>query len=341
VSQFSLGDFKSGSGSTDAGQTVPRDALALLMESIGKHAIEEDEAELQRLQDRVALETERIKTADQVRAAVESVIQLMAQHNEAVRTDHRSYAAELTKAMRMMVETIGHVSKSSQAAVHQLTVIEKNLEDVTASVDATKLRSKLGICLRMIREQSETLQAQTEEHVNYLKSFVLQSQIGQQQAALVEEPLDPVTRLPTRAFAENLIEEQLANKTDCMVGIVTINRLGGLKERFGQANVDELVKIVAKQLAQRLPEATTLCRWSANSFVAVTAILSSYAESSQQWRRVSGLKVEKQIEDENRTAMVVLNTSVMVEHLRSLSSKRALIQNLDRFVILQSGELAA
>jgi hypothetical protein len=31
----------------------------------------------------------------------------------------------------------------------------------------------------------------------------------------------------------------------------------------------------------------------------------------------------------------------MVEHLRPLSSKRALIQNLERFVSLQSGELAA
>jgi hypothetical protein len=31
----------------------------------------------------------------------------------------------------------------------------------------------------------------------------------------------------------------------------------------------------------------------------------------------------------------------MVEHLRPLSSKRALIQNLDRFVMQQNGEMAA
>jgi GGDEF domain-containing protein len=193
----------------------------------------------------------------------------------------------------------------------------------------------------MIREQSETLQANTEEQMNTLKTFVASSPIAQQQAALLEKPIDPVTNLPTRAFAENLIQERLANKTDCMVGLVIINRFTGLQGRFGPAHVDDLVRAVVKQLAQRLPEATTLCRWSANSFVAITDIVSSYAESSQQWRRVSGLKVEKQIEDESRTALVVLNTSVMLEHLRPLASKRALIQNLDRFVMLQSGELAA
>jgi hypothetical protein len=31
----------------------------------------------------------------------------------------------------------------------------------------------------------------------------------------------------------------------------------------------------------------------------------------------------------------------MLEHVRALSSKRALIQNLDRFATLKSGELAA
>ncbi len=338
MSVISLSDMKTGSVSTDSG---PSDLLSLLMESIGKHAIEDDPDDLQRFQDAVAIEVERARSADQARAAVEAVIELMAKHNDSVKSDHRAYASELAKAMRMMVETIGHVSKSSQAAVHQLAVIEKNLEEVTASNDATKLRSKLGVCLKMIREQSETIQAHTEEQMGVLKSFVAASAVGQQQAAMFEQPVDSVTGLPTRMFAEKLIQERLHNKTDCMVGMVAINRFSGLKGRFGQVAVDDLVKTVAKQLAQRLPEATTLCRWSTNSFVAITDIVSSYAEASQQWRKVNGLKVEKQIDDETRTALVVLNTTVMVEHLRPLSSKRALVQNLDRFSTIQSGEIAA
>jgi len=338
VSFISLTEIKSDS---DAAALAMSELLALLMESIGKHAIEEDPADLHRFQQRVAIETQRLKTTDQARPAVEAVIDLMAQHNESVKADHRAYSAELNKAMRMMVDTIGQVSKSSQAAVHQLTVIEKNLEEVTASNDATKIRSKLGLCLKMIREQSETLKVQASEQLSTLKSFVAASPVGQQQSAIFDEPVDAVTGLPTRSFAENIIQKRLENKIDCMIGMVTINRFGGLKSRFGQGTVDELIKEITRQLAQRLPEATTLCRWSAGSFVAITDIVSSYSETSQQWRRVNGLKLEKQIDHASRTAFVVLNTSVLVEHLRPLSSKREMIQTLDRFASLQSGEAAA
>jgi len=338
VSFISLTEIKSDS---DAAVLALSNLLALLMESVGKYAIEEDPADLYRFQQRVAIETERMKNAREARPAVEAVIDLMAQHNESVKADHRAYAAELNKAMRMMVDTIGQVSKSSQAAVHQLTVIEKNLEEVTASNDATKIRSKLGVCLKMIREQNETLKVQTSEQLNTLKSFVAASPVGQQQSAIFDEPVDAVTGLPTRAFAENLIQKRLESKVDCMVGMVTINRFGGLKTRFGQGTVDELIKEITRQLAQRLPEATTLCRWSAGSFVAITDIVSSYSETSQQWRKVNGLKLEKQIDDASRTAFVVLNTSILVEHLRPLSSKREMIQTLDRFASLQSGEAAA
>ncbi len=338
MSLISLSEIKSES---DAQILVKDELLALLMDSIGKCSIEEDAADLHRFQQRIALETERLKRPDEARPAVEAVIELMAQQNESVRRDHRAYAAELTKAMRMMVETIGQVSKTSQAAVHQLGVIEKSLEEVTASNDATKIRSKLGVCLKMIREQNDTLKAQTSEQLSTLKSFVAASPVGQQQSAIFDEPVDAVTGLPTRTFAENLIQQRLENKTECMVGMVTVNRFGGLKSRFGKGTVDELIKAITRQLAQRLPEATTLCRWSAGSFVAITDITSSYAETSQQWRRVNGLKLEKQIDDDSRTAFVVLNTSILVEHLRPLSSKREMIQTLDRFASLQSGDAAA
>ncbi len=315
--------------------------LAVLMEGISKHAIDDSADELVRFQSRISHEIDRLKTTTDARAVVDAVIETVAEHNSGIQADYRAHATELSQAMRMMVETISHVSKSSTAAVHQLGVIEKNLEEVTASTDATKLRSKLGVCLKMIREQSETLQAHTEEHLSYLKSFVASSPVGQQQVAMLEKPLDKVTGLPNRAYAEKLLDERISTKTPCMVGMVSVTRFGGLKGRFGQAVVDALIQSVAQQLAQRLPEATTLCRWSSNSFVAITEIVSSYAEASQQWRKVNGLKVEKHIDDSSRTAMVVLNTTTMVEHLHALSSKRTLVQSLERFADLHSGDSAS
>jgi GGDEF domain-containing protein len=176
------------------------------------------------------------------------------------------------------------------------------------------------------------MRTQSEERVKHLKSFVSSTPAGLQAAANFEDPIDKVTGLPTRAFAENLINDRLSRKSECMVGVVALNRFKGLSENFGPAVTDDLVKTVARQLTQRLPEATELCRWSANSFIAITDIVSSYAETSQQWSRVRGLKIEKQIEDPTRTALVSLNTNLMLEHLRPNSSSRVFVHEVDRFV---------
>ncbi len=80
MSQISLGDIPSGDmrAGSGVGENGCPDILALLVGSIGKHAVAEDGDELQRFQERIAAEMERLKAADQVRSAVESVIQLMA-----------------------------------------------------------------------------------------------------------------------------------------------------------------------------------------------------------------------------------------------------------------------
>ena len=313
-------------------------------ESIGASAVDDKEEELQRFQQRLGAVVSTVRAASQpqeVRTSVDHVIELMTKHNEGVTADYKVRTSELGRALRMMVETITDVSTSSQAAVHQLSVIEKNLEEATAGSDATRLRSKLSVCLKMIREQSQSLRVHSENRVNHLKSFVASAAPGLQGAPELEEQLDPVTGLPTRAFAENLLDERLAAGTDCLVGVVTVDRYTNLLASFGQPAMDDLMKTVSSQLAQRLPEATTLCRWSAHSFIAVTDITSSFAETSQQWRRVKGLKVEKQIETKSRTALVLLNTSVMVEHLRPVASKRTFIQSVERFAADRSGAAAA
>ena len=330
--QYSLGTTVNAAQQNGGLQT---DLLCMLVENIGKHAVEEKQEELQRFQQRLDSEIDRlrnVKDQAEVKGIVQGVIELMARQNEAVKSDYKLYTSELGKALRLMVETIGDVSKTSQAGVHQLSVIQKNLEEVTVAQDATRFRSKLAVCLKMILEHSETMRTQSEERVKHLKSFVSSTPAGLQAAANFEDPIDKVTGLPTRAFAENLINDRLSRKSECMVGVVALNRFKGLSENFGPAVTDDLVKTVARQLTQRLPEATELCRWSANSFIAITDIVSSYAETSQQWSRVRGLKIEKQIEDPTRTALVSLNTNLMLEHLRPNSSSRVFVHEVDRFV---------
>ncbi len=339
--QLSLGSTLGGGehlGEATSGET---ELLCQLMNAISRHSPEEDPQEFQRFQECITAEADRLKAAtDQAgrKLAVEAVIALVAQHNAAAKTYQKARAAELTQALRMMTDTIGQVGQSSQAAVHQLGLIEKGIEEATATNDITRFRMKLGVCLKMIREQSESLKVQTHQHLEQLKAFVVTASVGQD-SQLLDEPLDSLTGLPARCFAESLIKQRFERRTDCLVGLVSMNRMKSFKARFGQEAMDDVVKTMARLLAQRLPVETTLCRWSDFSFVAVTDITSSYAEMSQQWRKVGGLKVEKHIENGNKAAFVSVNTSILLEHVRPLSSRRELIQNLDRFVAQQCGEI--
>ena len=318
---------------------IQTEMLCHLIDAIGKHAVEENEEELRRFQQRLGVEAASLRSASQpeaIKTSVDGTIKLMAQQNETVKADYQVRTNELGRALRMMVETITDVSTSSQAAVHQLSLIEKNLEEATAGADATRFRSKLGVCLNMIREHSQMLRTQSENQVNQLKTFVASAAPGLNAVPEFEGPLDPLTGLPTRNFAENLLDERMSRGIDCLVGVVAVDRYASLLASFGRPIMDDLIKTISRDLAQRLPEATALCRWSANSFIAVTDIVSSFAETSQQWRRVRGLKLEKEIGTDSRTALVMLNTSLLVEHLRPASSKRTFIQNAERFVAQHS-----
>jgi GGDEF domain-containing protein len=308
--------------------------LCLLIESVGKHAVEEKQEELLRYQQRLNTEMERLRATNEqseLRAIVLRVIDLTAKQNAAVKSDYKMHTAELGKALRLMVETIAEVSKSSDAGANQLTAIEKNLEEATAIGNATNFRWKLAVCLKQIREHSEITRTESQQRLAHLKDFVASAPASLQAAVNFEEPMDKLTGLPTRAFAENLIDERLAQNSDCLVGVVAINRFKDMREKFGPAVINDLIKTVVQQLTQRLPE-TQLCRWSANSFMAISSIVSSYAETAQPWRGIRGLRVEKHIEDPSRTALVSLNTNLLVEHLRPSSSKRVLLQEVDRFV---------
>lgn len=308
------------------------------MGGVADHSLEEDPAERERFLACANAEIERLKQAKEPadsKAAVEAFLELIAQHNRAVQQEHRSHTTELSQSLRMMADTIAFVGRSSQVAVHQLSVIEHDIEEATATEDAAKLRVKLGGCLQAIREQGERLRTQSEDHLQQLKAFVASTAAGKE-LALLDEPLDAVTGLPGRGFAENLIQEKLSQRLDSIVAVVRIDRLQAFMNRYGQAAVDRVMERAAQLLALRAPEGSILCRWSANSFIAFTEITTDFAGVSRQWNMLGSLKFEENIEEGGRAAFVVLTTSMLLEHLRATASRRNLIQNLDRFVGVQT-----
>jgi GGDEF domain-containing protein len=308
-------------------------ALTRLIDGIAEYSVDIDPDENNNFREKLAAESARIKEIED-RAATESVVtsvlELMCTHRDTLQTAHEKYSSELKKAMRMMTDTIAHIGKSSQVAVHQLSVIEKKLEEASAIRDAANLQMKLAVCLQMIREQSEALQAQSQAQINQVKTFLNTAGLSEAEG-LLESSVDPLTGLPARPFAEKLIQDQLNSKTRGLIGLFVVNRLAGIEGKYGRRASEDVVRVVARHLAQKLPVSSTLCVWSANSFVTITDAGSGQADAAYQLRRLGGMQLEKSIEGQARSAFLLLTTSFLSLELGPQASKRGLTQEMDAF----------
>ncbi len=175
---------------------------------------------------------------------------------------------ELKLTMRALTQTVTFLSESRSTVVHQLTFIERQLEQASELEDIRLLRPKLMQCLELVRE--ETGRLQSESAVN---SELVRSKLGAAPQT-VEPPrrigtLDPVTGLPARQVAQRLIEDKISSGKEFLVGLFIPSRLELVNRHHGRAAGDELLLQIAQHLTKNIPAPNTLCRWSGPAFLAI------------------------------------------------------------------------
>jgi GGDEF domain-containing protein len=203
--------------------------------------------------------------------------------------------------------------------------------------DLKKFRSEMSSLSGSLSERSSAAEISSLLHSG-LKSLAT---YNTRTAKLVTRPVAaPANGLPDRSSAEQEIAAKIASNRDCVCGLFLVNRLASINARFGRTVGDEIMLLVAERLAQHLPAGVAVFRWSESALVALVEVEPNIAEVTRRLARAASMNLEKNIETEHRFVLVPITLAFTLKRLSGNCSPPDTFQELDRFVSINTGEMA-
>lgn len=241
---------------------------------------------------------------------------------------------ELKAVMRTMTDTITFLSESRSTVVHQLTFIERQLEEATELDDIRLLRPRLNECLEAVRQETARLQEESSAH-----SATVRTQMGINSAGTASRrlgSLDLATGLPGRPAAERLLGEKSAGGIRCSLAVFVPERLAFVTKRHGPEGEAEVLLHVAHHLSKQMPPKAWLYRWSGPAFLAIRAVPEGESADDHLWHQIAGKHIEKTLTSERRSALVRVTLSCKAAVTLPFAPLDSMLKELDQFVTLQA-----
>jgi hypothetical protein len=98
--------------------------------------------------------------------------------------------------------------------------------------------------------------------------------------------------------------------------------------------------LTAERLGQHLPVGVAVFRWSESALVALVEVDPNIAEVTRRFARAASMNLEKNIETEHRFVLVPITLAFTLKRLSGTCSPPDIFQELDRFVSINTGEMA-
>jgi GGDEF domain-containing protein len=313
--------------------------LQLLLQGISLHAVEADEKDLFRFRHEISEISERLSdqsSADDILVAVGTVIRAMSENSRTTARHTHAYLRELQTMLAMMTETIAFLSASSKTGVEQLHNVEKNLQKASSIDDIRVLRGKLDDCLTMVRNERNRIREESQTRITALREGVERT-ASHVRLADITQVTDPATGLPGRGAAEEMIAAKISVGKDFVIALFLVDRLSHVNARLGRKVGDEILLEVAQHIGQQ-PVAGSLFRWSGPAFILISDIHPSLSAVQRQMKRIASMRIEKTVETEGRSILLLVTCSFMIQEISARDSLEALGRNFDRFVAAQTGE---
>lgn len=296
-----------------------------------------------RLRTGLAAITSRISeqaSIDDIANAVDAATELLRKHHATVLQRGAQQLAELKAVMRTMTDTITFLSESRSTVVHQLTFVERQLEEATELEDIRLLRPRIAECLELVRQENARLQAESAAHTEAVrqKMGLSVSVPGEKSAVRKVGTLDIATGLPNRDAAERLIGEKASNGRRCSIALFVPERLGFVVRRHGREAEDEVLLHVAQHVTRLLPAGAHLYRWSGPSLLAVKPSSGAPEHEHQVWTQIASKPYEKTIGNERRSALLRITLACLVTHADIETPLAGLFEEMDQFVMQSTKE---
>jgi GGDEF domain-containing protein len=316
--------------------SIPREIiehLQVLIRGIGRYAIEGDPYELKRLQHRMSGIAETLavgSSPEDLLVGIGKTLRTLEEYNRGAAVIFKGQFEELRGMLSTMTATVKFVTSSSETSLKQLSVVEAKLQRAGTLEDIRQVKTSLTDCLSLVRSESLRLQGETRGRMAELKNEVerLSSRL---KAAATDDSEDPVTGLKGRSLAEEEIKNKIRVGKDFTVALFILDRVASINARFGRLVGDDILITGAKTLAQKL-SGTTLYRWSGPAFVAVFDPSVNLTQAQFRATQAAAMRVEKSIEADNRSVLIVITASCHLQRVSIASSPEEILRKMDEFM---------
>jgi GGDEF domain-containing protein len=309
------------------------DHLQILIRGIALHAIEGDPEDLKQLQQRMAGIAETLtvdSSPDDLLVGIGKTLRSLEEYNRRASGIFNGQVEELRGMLSTMTATVIFITSSSETSVKQLSAIEVKLQRASTLEDTRQVKSYLTDCLTLVRSEALRLQTEARTRINSLKGDV-ERLSNRLKAASADESEDPVTGLKGRSSAEEVITTKMAAGKEFLVALFVLDRIASINGRFGRQVGDDILISGAQNLAQKL-SGTTLFRWSGPGFVAVFDPSISMTQAETRATQAASLRIEKTIEADNRSVLIVITASCNLQRLSGKIAPDAIFKNMDAFM---------
>ena len=307
--------------------------IHVLLTGLAVHALEGDPDQLRYFQDQMAsisVSLNEGSTDEDLLVNTGRALRMLEAYNQSVTGTLKSHADELRMMLVMMTETVAFLTATSQTSVTHLQMIERKLQRASTLADARQLRAQMTDCLTVVRSESSRIQSESRARLNSMQAE-LDRVSARIQVGVLDASSDPVTGLPVRALAEQAIAAKIASGREQVVALFTIDHLSSINSRYGRATGDEILLLVAQQLAKRLSDAT-LYRWSGPAILALLEVTTTAEAAENRARFAGAMRVEKSVEAENRSVLLPVNCQCRVHRVSSKAAADAVFLSIDRLV---------
>jgi len=154
------------------------------------------------------------------------------------------------------------------------------LRDRAQSLQNLTQLPELGFLRRKLAEMAPAGQVTAQQEPvspHQLNRLELELEQAYQRIMLLSQAAenDSLTRLPARGVAERRIRELVDKAHSFAVAIVVLENQEALIDRYGAACGDDIVRKVAQQLHEKLPQRVFLSRWGGPAFVGLAERLTA------------------------------------------------------------------
>jgi diguanylate cyclase (GGDEF)-like protein len=312
-------------------------AVSLLVEGIGQHAVEGGAADGVRFREGMKALSDALgedSTPAEIVEHAQLAISKLEEHNRRAGMYHRLQHAELQNMVKMLAATVGAVTAAGNSNLQTLGEIENQVAKASELDDVRTIKSKLADCLMEIRKEAERQQKATGETITRLSQGLEKAR--QQALGVTGAIQDNITGLPLRQEAEAVLAQAGHSTSQAFAAVMVLDRLPHLNVRFGREVGDEVLVAYTRMLQKQLSREDRLFRWGGPALLAVLPRRDTLEQVRREFGRLMENKLEHSIQTSSRSTLVLIGARWTL--IPMMAAPRLMYQKIDAFAAIPSAQ---